>query len=377
MTHAPIEVGFGVGTQPPLARVRGLVALGRLMRADSLWAVDHFAGLFPRSAWDREFTWVARPGTSPDEFYDFQVLLGHLARRVGRRARLAVGVTEPIRRHPVLIAQAALTLAHLTRRAPILGVGAGERENVEPFGLPFSQPVGVLEEALQVIRRCFDSREPFDFEGAHFRLSGAVLDLQAPPGRTPDIWVAAHAERMLRLTGTYGDGWYPTFPMSPEVYAAKLAAVRRAAEAAGRDPSAVVPALQAFVVTAPTEGDARRLFDSKAVRYAALLMSDQVWKRQGLTHPMGDGFRGMIDIVPQLLSREAVEAAIAAVPGERLAAEAIWGSPDQVVAKVRALGAAGLRHVVLVPLSAMASRRSAVETIRAMFGIAARLRTGR
>jgi len=117
LVHRPIEVGFGIGTQPPYARVRGLTMLGRALRADSLWPVDHFVGLFPRSVGDRDFTWVAGEGDTPDAVFDWQVLLGHLARRVGRRARLAVGVTEPIRRHPVLIAQAAMSLAHLTRRA--------------------------------------------------------------------------------------------------------------------------------------------------------------------------------------------------------------------------------------------------------------------
>jgi phthiodiolone/phenolphthiodiolone dimycocerosates ketoreductase len=369
-----IEVGFGIGTQPPLRRVRGLVWLGRLLRADSLWAVDHFVGLFPRAVWDRDFTWIAEEGDTPDAFYDYQVLLGHLARRVGRRARLAVGVTEPIRRHPVLIAQAAMTLAHLTRRTPILGIGAGERENVEPYGLDFSKPVGMLEEALQIIRLCFESRGPFGFEGEHYRLEDAVLDLAPPPGRVPEIWVAAHQERMLRLTGTYGDGWYPIFLMSPDVYAAKLAAVRRAAEAAGRDPDAVTPAMQAFLVIGRTEAEARRLFESKAMKYASLLMSDQVWRRQGLTHPLGEGHRGMVDIVPQRLTREEVEEAIAAVPGEQMAAEAIWGTSQQVTAKLRALGEAGMRHVVLVPISAMVSRSAAVQTVKGMFRVAAALR---
>ena len=376
MAPPRIEVGFGIGTQPPLSRVRALVWLGRAWRADSLWAVDHFVGLFPRAVWDREFTWVAGKGGTPDAFFDYQVLLGHLARRVGRRARLAVGVTEPIRRHPVLIAQAALTLAHLTRRPPILGIGAGERENVEPYGLDFSTPVAVLEEALQVIRLCFESRGPFDFEGRHFHLRDAVLDLAPPPGRTPEVWVAAHQYRMLELTGRYGDGWYPTFPMSPEVYAAKLARVRRAAEAAGRDPDAITPALQAFLVLGRTEEHARRLFESRPLRYASLLMSDEVWQRQGLTHPLGRGFRGMIDIVPQRMTREQVEDALAAVPGEQLAGEAIWGTAGQVVEKLRALGEAGLRHVVLVPISAMVSRRAALRAIRGMATVARRLRSG-
>jgi len=377
MTHQPIQVGFGLGTQPPLSRVRGLTLMGRALRADSLWTVDHFVGLFPRSVWDEDFTWVAKGGGSPDAFFDWQVLLGNLAKRVGRRAQLAVGVTEPIRRHPVLIAQAAMTLAHLTRRAPILGIGAGERENIEPYGLDFTKPVGMLDEALQIIRLCFESDGPFDFEGEHFQLQDAVLDLRPPDGRVPEIWVAAHGERMLRLTGAYGDGWYPTFPMSPEVYAGKLAVVRAAAEAAGRDPASITPALQSFVVIGRTEADARRLFDSKALRYSALLMSDAVWKRQGLTHPLGDGFRGMIDIIPQRMSREQVEEAIAKVPGDRLAEEAIWGTPSMVADKLQALGEAGLRHVVLVPLSAMVSRWAAINTIRGMFTVSRRLRAGR
>jgi len=48
-----------------------------------------------------------------------------------------------------------LTLAHLSPRAPILGIGAGERLNTEPFGLSVSHQVSRLEEALQIIRMAF------------------------------------------------------------------------------------------------------------------------------------------------------------------------------------------------------------------------------
>jgi phthiodiolone/phenolphthiodiolone dimycocerosates ketoreductase len=370
-----LEIGVGLGTQPPIGRVRGLAWLGRLLRADSLWAVDHFLGLFPTSIWDRDFTWVAGPGTTPHAFFDYQTLLGYMARRVGS-ARLAVGVTEPIRRHPVLIAQAAMTLAHLTRRAPILGLGAGERENIEPYGLDFRRPVDVFEEAIQVIKLCLESRGAVSFQGDHFQLRDAVLDLSPPPDRIPSIWVAAHGDRMLRLTGRYGDGWYPTFPMSPSVYAEKLAVVRRAADAAGRDPSSIVPALQAFIVVGRSEAAARELLGSRPVRYSSLLVSDEVWQRHGLTHPLGEGFRGMIDLVPPRLSRAELEEAMRSVPVDLLAEEAVWGTPDQVVTKVRALAQAGLRHIVLVPLSAMVSRRDAAFTIRALFGISRRLRSG-
>jgi phthiodiolone/phenolphthiodiolone dimycocerosates ketoreductase len=138
-------------------------------------------------------------------------------------------VTEPIRRHPVLIAQAMLTLSRMIKRPPILGIGAGERENTEPHGLDFSHPVGRLEEALQIIRMCFSSQGPIDFEGEHYRLDGAMMDLRTPAGKIPEIWIGGRGPRMLRLAGGYGDGWYPNMIASPDQYASKLNAVHAAA----------------------------------------------------------------------------------------------------------------------------------------------------
>ena len=376
IAHPRMAVGIGVGAQPPLARVRMAVALGRILRMDSLWAVDHFLGFVPASIWDRDLSWAARPGTSPDEFFDYQVLLGHLARRVGSKT-LGVGVTEPIRRHPVLLAQMAMTLSHLTRRPPILGIGAGERENIEPYGIDFSQPVGVLEEALAVIRLCLTSRGPFDFAGVHFRLERAVMDLQPAPDMTPRIWVAAHGPRMLRLAGAYGDGWFPTFPMSPATYAEKLAAVHRSAVSAGREPGPIVPSLLTFIVLGRTNAIARKMLDSRVMRFAALLAGDEVWQQQGHTHPLGAGFRGMVDFVPQRYGREEMDELIAAVPVDAMAEDVVWGDPDRVVDRLRALGEAGLRHVVLAPLSALVSRRAAVDTIWGLRRVVSRLRSGR
>lgn len=375
MPHPPIAVGVGVGTQPPLARVRAMTALARALRLDSVWTVDHFLGFIPQSIWDEELTWLARPGTSPDEYFDYQVLLGHLASRVGR-AQLAVGVTEPIRRHPVLIAQSLMTVAHLTRRRPILGIGAGERENIEPYGLDFTRPVAVLEEALAVIRLCFDSRGPVDFDGNHFRLRRALMDLRSPPGRTPEVWIAAHGPRMLELTGRFGDGWYPTLPMPSSENGAKLDTIRASARRAGRDPEAIVPAMQQFFVSAATESEARALLETRPVRFAALLTSDEVWQRHGLHHPLGRGFRGMVDFVPTHYSRPEMHDLIEAVPVDLLAEDAVWGTPRQVIAKLRGFAGAGLRHVVLSPLAALVSRKLAVTTIRDLAHISRRLRSG-
>ena len=368
-----IATAFQLPSGPPLALARALVLYARLARLDSAMVADHFQGFIPTALWDRHFSWAAWHA-NPHAVFDYQVLLGYLARSAGR-LRLGVGVTEPIRRHPVLIAQTMLTLAHATKRRPILGIGAGERENLEPYGFDFSQPVGRLEEALEVVRRCFAAQGPVDFRGRHFQLARALVELRPPRRGAPEVWVAGHGPRMLRLTGAYGDGWYPTVVASPEEYAAKLAVVRAAAREAGRDPDAITPALHQYVLVAPTEAEARAMLDTPAIRYATLLTtSADAWRAVGAEHPFGERFRGYVDMVPERYDRATLERAMAAVPPELVGHGLVWGTPEQVARRLRAFGDVGLRHVVLDVASALLSLRAALYGLLAVRRIARMLR---
>jgi phthiodiolone/phenolphthiodiolone dimycocerosates ketoreductase len=377
MTHPRIATGLVASPNLPMSDIRMLTAMARLYRLDSVFVYDHFEDLSPSALWDRDFTWFARRVPSPHALFEYQTLLGSLAARAGRM-QLGVGVTKPIGRHPVLIAQAALTLAHLTRRAPILGIGTGERMNIEPYGLPGAHAVDRLEEALQIIRRCFTSQGPIDFAGEHFRLEGAVMDLQPPPGRTPEIWIAAHGPRMLGLTGRYGDGWAPVTisVASPEDYRSKLAQIHAAATEAGRDPEAITPALFAYIAVAPTERKVRALLTSRLLRYFALLFPADRWREVGEEHPFGAQCRGFVDIVPERYDRATLEDAIAMVPPEVIRNGFLVGTPEQVIARLRQFGDAGLRHVVLVPMSAFITVRDFVYAGWAVRRIARSLRTG-
>ena len=289
--------------------------------------------------------------------------------------RLGVGVTEPIRRHPVLIAQAMMTLSHLTKRAPILGIGAGERMNIDPYGLDPSEPVTRLEEALQIIRLCLSAQGPITFSGKHYRLDRARMDLKPASGRVPEIWVAGHGPRMLQLTGRYGDGWYPTTVVSPQEYAAKLATVRAAAAEAGRNAAAITPALHRFMVVATSEREARAMLKTKVIRALGLMAPADLWRQSGAVHPFGEHFNALVDFVPDHYDRQTMDEAIAAVPADMIAeGPLLWGSPQQVAAKLRAFGDAGLRHVVLAPVSGLVSKRAALYGLWATGRIARSLR---
>jgi phthiodiolone/phenolphthiodiolone dimycocerosates ketoreductase len=347
--------------------IKAQMAFARVARLDSVMVWDHFQDFTPTVLWDQDWTWMAKDPPSPHEFFDYQTLLGNLAGRAGR-VRLGVGVTEPIRRHPVVIAQAMATLAHLTNRAPILGLGAGERVNTHPYGLSFSHPVDRLEEALQIIRMCFCDTRPLTFDGRHFQLHGARMDLIPPPGRVPQIWIGAHGPRMLELAGRFADGWYPTGVTTPQEYAGKLALIHEAAVAAGRDPQAIIPSLQAYPVVAPTVDEAQAIVHSRPARFLALYQPASVWQQSGHVHPLGLD-RGLVDLHLEDRDRPALDAVLDAVPEELLALNPS-GTPDQIVDYLRGFADAGMRHVSLMFASTLYSQRAALYGLRATRHIA-------
>jgi phthiodiolone/phenolphthiodiolone dimycocerosates ketoreductase len=333
--------------------------LCQLFGVDSLFVPDHYLGFVPRSVWGPGLTPAAKLVPSPDAFFDPYVMLGMMAARY-RRVRLGTGVTEPFRRHPATLAQAFVTLDHLTGGRAILGIGNGERENVEPYGMRFTKRVARLEEALEIIRRLWRSGgEPVSFDGAFWPLKQALFATPLYKGRAPVIWVAAHAPRMLGLTGRYADGWYPTNKMTPATYAASLSRIRAAAGEAGRDLRGFEPALQVQLVLGRDRHSAlAQVLKVPAAAAMGLLLPGAVWSRHGLSHPLGEHFEGFPDFVPEQVTAAQIETARREVTPELLAEGATAGSIDEVVAEVRALVGAGLRHLVIWNIGPLASGAS-------------------
>lgn len=366
-------VGTLAGVNPPLASAKLVMRMARAGRLDSVLAPDHLVGVFPKAVWDSDFTVQATAVESPDEQFDYAPLLAYLAAGAGK-VQLGVGVADPHRRHPVLLAQTFLTLAHMTKVPPILGLGSGERENLDPYGFAWNRPVDRLEEALQVIRACLDTTEPINFAGRYYQLDRAPMDLTAPVDRKPQVWIGAHGPRMLELTGRYGDGWYPWELMSPDEYERRLAVVQKSARAAGRDPEAIVPAQMITFVTARTPAGIQRLLRAPSIRYLGLMAPAAVWARVGAKHPFGEDFRGLIDLMPHQLSRAEVREAIAEVTDEVLREWLVIGTPKEVLSRVCDLADAGLKHAIVFPSSALASNADAAFGYGVVLWLASKLR---
>lgn len=354
---------FGVGVAELPVNVRGAAAASvdasyltaAAMGADSFWVADHLNSLYPRSVASSHYVGAARLIPNIDAYLEPWTTLGHIAGRHRlRRLRLGVGVTDTGRRNPAVTAQAAATLHLLTRGRAILGIGTGEREGNEPYGVDWSHPVTRFEEGLATIRALWNSNgELVNRDSPYFPLRNAVFALPPYQGRWPEIWIASHAPRMLRNTGRYADAWFPAFLFRPEDYAAGLDVVRSAASDAGRNPQSVRPAAFIMVFTGRSRDEVDEALAAPFAKSAALNLPGDAWARHGVTHPMGTTASGLQDLMPQLLDEQTVLSMTEDVPIALLKESILTGTPAEVVDQMAVWRDHGLRYAVVCNASAM------------------------
>lgn len=155
---------------------------------------------------------------------------------VTSHVELGTCVTDAIRRHPSAIALSTITLDRITKGRAILGIGAGEAQNVVDFGIEFSKPVAKFKEQLEVIEKLFTS-EPdrrVSYKGQYYSLIEACLQARSIRKPRPPIYIAAGAPKTLELCAKYGDGWIP-IGYTPELFKNHANVIRERAKEIGRD----------------------------------------------------------------------------------------------------------------------------------------------
>ena len=161
---------------------------------DSIWAMDH----------------SNVPQWKNAVVNDAWLLLAALG-AVTRNVELGACVTDAIRRHPSAIALSTITLDRITQGRGILGIGAGEAQNVVDFGIEFSKPVTKFKEQLEVIELLFNSdpEHHVNYNGEYYKLINACLQAKSIRNPRPPVYIAAGAPKTLQLCAEYGDGWIP------------------------------------------------------------------------------------------------------------------------------------------------------------------------
>jgi probable F420-dependent oxidoreductase len=219
------EIGADAGA------IRAYVdAVGALGYAHVL-AYDHVLGADPQ-----HYAGWSGPYDVHSQFHEPFVLFGFLAGICS--LELVSGVLVLPQRQTPLVAKQAAAVDVLSQGRLRLGVGLGWNEaEYQGMGADFSTRGRRMEEQIALLRRLW-TEPAVDFHGAQHQLDHVGI-APLPVQRPIPIWLGGGSnERSLQRIGRVADGWFPTRQPGAELDE-RLAIVRDAARAAGRDPTAL------------------------------------------------------------------------------------------------------------------------------------------
>jgi probable F420-dependent oxidoreductase len=241
------SVSYREGPEGVMKLARGIEQIGY----DHIDMFDHVVMGYPMEG--------RPPGPYPAQMPILEALmvLSYMA-AVTTRVGLGTEVLVLPQRHPTLVAKQVSTLDTLSGGRVRLGVGVGWQESeYEALGEDFHTRGARMDEAIRLLRACWSDAQ-IDFKGHHYQLTAIGMEPKPPQGGRLPIWIGGRSERALRRVGELGDGWLGNQLTGAEDARAAVTAIKRYAEAAGRDPRSI--GLQAMVASPPRDAAGKRFY---------------------------------------------------------------------------------------------------------------------
>lgn len=311
---------------------------------DSVWTPDHLVGIGIRR-WDAFEAWSALTACALKT----------------KRVTLGTCVSDVHRHHPAVLAQHLMTLDIISKGRAILGLGAGEAMNLNPYGISWDKPAAKMREGIEVIRKLL-TQEKVDFEGEHFKLKNAFIMPKPVQKPAPPIYIAGNSKQTIKLTAEFGDGWIP-MALTPRMYGEVLEQIKALAKDADRDPEKIEPCMFLYTVVHEDYEEARRMAELPAK--LLLMLAPRKKKKEYLQRI---GYRGEIPDVGDLFSfefnpenLERMKKAAEEIPFELLEKRYIMGTPEMCIERIEKYIEAGCRHIILTPLVSRKQHREMFE----------------
>jgi probable F420-dependent oxidoreductase len=174
--------------------------------------------------------WVGGPPWNPD-------LLTTLAAAAMRTTHLTLGtaIVQIFSRHPVLLAQQALSLNALAKGRLQLGIGTSSPAFAKlVYGVEMEPPLAYLREYVQVLRPLLQQGE-VHHQGRYFTVDASLQASSQVP-----LLIAALGPVAFRLAGEIADGALPALCPIPYLLNTALPALSSGAAAVGRSRPPVV-----------------------------------------------------------------------------------------------------------------------------------------
>jgi alkanesulfonate monooxygenase SsuD/methylene tetrahydromethanopterin reductase-like flavin-dependent oxidoreductase (luciferase family) len=274
------------------------------------------------------------------------MLLTCLAMRTSR-LRLGSAVIVLPWHNPVLLAEEAATLDLVSGGRLDFGIGKGYRHSeFTGFQVPPEEAEARFEEAVEVITRSWLQRSRFSHRGRFWRFEDIVVE--PPPAQRPHppLWMAAGSSGSIRHAAERGFNLMLDQYASPEQVGERVELYRAERAALGRpfDPMGVAVARQLYV--ARDRPDAEAALACLAMYTQRTVGVSRSPRREGGSH-------------------------VLAYAGGRGGAEehALYGTPEEICAKLTALNDAGVEYVLLTVNGGKEQLRRFAQEVRPAFPV--------
>ena len=204
-------------------------------------------------------------------------LIGQQTRTMG----LGTAVVPTYPRHPIAMAQNALTAAVASGNRFTLGIGPSHKFVIEGmYGLSYDNPARHTREYLEVLLPLLRGQET-THTGRHYQITKVKLDV--PGAKPPPVMIAALGPVMLKIAGELTDGTIPWMvgPATMEGHIARI--INGAAQAAGRPAPRVVGGFP--IVLTNNRAHAREKLARRLRTYGGVPSYRAMLDREGLAGP--------------------------------------------------------------------------------------------
>ena len=217
---------------------------------------------------------------------DFDALtMVTLMARATTRIEIGTAVIPIQTRHPIAMAQQALSTQAVCEGRLTLGLGASHHWIVEDMlGLAYERPAHQMRNYLEVMNAAFAGPGPVDVENETYRIHNPLDITDVTP--TP-ILVAALAPVMLRIAGEQASGTILWMADERAISEHILPRIAKAASAAGRPAPRIVAGVP-VCLCGKDEVDAARTWSNQALGHAEYSPNYQRLLDRGDATDVGD-----------------------------------------------------------------------------------------